>query len=388
LLDFARKEEEDGMSKKKREPTLMECLEQVPDPRIERCRRHKLIDILFIAICAIICGADSFTEMEDFGEAKEAWLRRYLELPNGIPSHDTFRRVIGRLTPAAVEGCLLRWVRGVVPMTEGQIVPIDGKTVRRSHNKAAGAAAVELVSAWAQENRMTLGQVKVADDSNEITAVPELLRALEIKGCIVTVDALNTQKEIASEIRDREADYVLALKGNHATMRQEVADFLLAAQQGRTLNYEISKQQTVSGEHGRIETRTFWQVEAPDHLTGKAQWQDLRSVGMVEATREIKDHSSTEVRYYLSSMPVDIERFSDAVRGHWSIENSCHWILDVVFREDDCRVRVGHAAENFALLRRLALSLLSQEKTAKRGVKIKRFKAALDESYLLKILMV
>jgi len=376
------------MTKKKKEPTLMECLEEVPDPRLERCRRHKLIDILFIAICAILCGAEGFTEMEEFGKAKEDWLRQFLELPNGIPSHDTFRRVLGRLNPPAVQACVLRWVRGVVPLTEGQIVPIDGKTVRRSHNKAAGAGAIELVSAWAQQNRMTLGQVKVADDSNEITAVPELLRMLQIKGCLVTVDALNTQKETARQIRAQEAEYVLALKDNHPTLQEQVADFLEAAQQGRTLNYEMDTHQTVDGEHGRIETRQYVQVEAPPHLHEYEQWPDLRSVGMVEATREINDHRSTQVRYYLSSLPVEAVRFSEAVRGHWSIENSCHWILDVVFREDDCRVRVGHAAQNLAILRRLALSLLSQEKTLKRGVKTKRLKAALDERYLLKILMV
>jgi predicted transposase YbfD/YdcC len=376
------------MTKKKKGPTLIDCLEEVPDPRIERCRRHKLIDILFIAICAVICGAESFTQMEEFGEAKEDWLRQFLELPSGIPSHDTFRRVLGRLNPPAVQACLRRWVGGVVSWTEGQIVAIDGKTVRRSHNKAAGAAAIELVSAWAQQDRMTLGQVKVADDSNEITAVPELLRLLEIEGCLVTVDALNTQKEIADQIREQGAEYVLALKGNHGTMHQEVADFLLAVQQERTLGYEISTHQTVDGEHGRIETRIFWQAEAPLHLTGHSQWRDLRSVGMVHATREIGDHRSTEVRSYLSSLPVDAVRFSQAVRGHWSIENSCHWILDVVFLEDDCRVRIGHAAENLAFLRRLALSLLSQEKSVKRGVKTKRFKAALDDHYLLKILMV
>jgi len=245
-----------------------------------------------------------------------------------------------------------------------------------------------LVSAWAQQNRMTLGQVKVADDSNEITAVPELLRLLQIKGCMVTVDALNTQKETARQIRAQEAEYVLALKENHPTLQEQVADFLEAAQQGRTLNYEIDQHRTVDGEHGRIETRQYVQVDAPPHLHEYEPWPDLRRVGMVEATREINDHSSTEVRYYLSSLPVEAVRFSEAVRGHWSIENSCHWILDVVFREDDCRVRVGYAAQNLAILRRLALSLLSQEKTLKRGVKTKRLKAALDERYLLKILMV
>jgi len=376
------------MTKKKKEPTLMECLEEVPDPRLERCRRHKLIDILFMALCAILWGAEGFTEMEEFGKAKEDWLGQFLELPNGIPSHDTFRRVVGRLNPQAVEACVLRWVRGVGPWTEGQIVPIDGQTVRRSHNKAAGARAIELVSAWAQQNRMTLGQVKVADDSNEITAVPELLRLLQIKGCMVTVDALNTQKETARQIRAQEAEYVLALKENHPTLQEQVADFLEAAQQGRTLNYEIDQHRTVDGEHGRIETRQYVQVDAPPHLHEYEPWPDLRRVGMVEATREINDHSSTEVRYYLSSLPVEAVRFSEAVRGHWSIENSCHWILDVVFREDDCRVRVGYAAQNLAILRRLALSLLSQEKTLKRGVKTKRLKAALDERYLLKILMV
>jgi predicted transposase YbfD/YdcC len=376
------------MTKKKKEPTLMECLEEVPDPRLERCRRHKLIDILFMAIGAILCGAEGFTEMEEFGKAKEDWWRQFLELPNGIPSRDTFRRVLGRLNPLAGQACVLRWVRGVVPLTEGQIVPIDGKTVRRSHNKAAGARAIELVSAWAQQQRMTLGQVKVADDSNEITAVPELLRMIEIKGCLVTVDALNTQKETARHRRAQEAEYVLALKENHPTLQGQVADFLEAAQQGRTLNDEMDTHQTVDGEQGRIETRQYVQVEAPPHLHEYEQWPDLRRVGMVEATREINDHRSTEVRYYLSSLPVEAVRFSEAVRGHWSIENSCHWILDVVFREDDCRVRVGHAAQNLALLRRLALSLLSQEKTLKRGVKTKRLKAALDERYLLKILMV
>jgi predicted transposase YbfD/YdcC len=228
--------------------------------------------------------------------------------------------------------------------------------------------------------------VKVADDSNEITAVPELLRVLDLKGGIVTVDALNTQKEIATQIRAQEAEYVLALKGNHGTLQAEVADFLAAVQENRTWGYESDTHQTVDGEHGRIETRQYWQVEAPDHLHDQAQWPDLHSVGLVHATREIKGRITTETRYYLSSLPVDVKRFAEAVRGHWAIENSCHWILDVVFREDDCRVRTGHAPENLALIRRLALSLLSQDKSLKRGIKTKRLKAALDDRYLLKIL--
>jgi len=345
-----------------------------------------LIDIVFIAVCAVICGAEAFTEMEEFGHSKEAWLRQFLELPNGIPSHDTFGRVLARLDPKEFEACFERWVRGVVQLSEGEVVGIDGQTLRRSYDRAAGRSAIEVVSAWARTTGLTWGQVKVAEDSNEITAVPELLRVLDLTGCIVTVDALNTQKEIARQIRAQGTEYVLALKDNHPTLRQQVADFLQAAQHGRTLNYQISTHQTVEKDHGRIETRRYWQVEAPPHLHEFEQWPDLRSVGLVQATREVRDQTTVETRYYLSSLPVEAGRFSDAVRGHWTVENSCHWILDVVFREDDSRVRRGHAPENLALIRRWAHNLLAREPSVKRGIKTKRLKAALDDRYLLKIL--
>jgi predicted transposase YbfD/YdcC len=366
--------------------SLIECLAEVNDPRIERCRQHKLIDILFIAVCATICGADGFTEMEEFGRAKEAWLRQFVELPNGIPSHDTMGRVLARIKPTELERSVAKWVQAVVQLRQGEIVPIDGKTLRRSYDRATGQAAIEVVSAWAHSLRLTLGQVKVADDSNEITAVPEVLRLLELRGCLVTVDALNTQKQIVSQIREKEADYVVALKGNHPTMLGEVADVLATVRAGHSVGYQISHHRTVDGEHGRIETREYWQMDAPDRLSEKDQWRDLSSIGMVEATREVGGKTSTEVRYYLSSLPVQVERFAEAVRGHWGIENSCHWILDVVFGEDQSRVRVGYAAQNLALIRRVALGLLQQEKTLKRGVKTKRLKAALDVRYLLKIL--
>jgi predicted transposase YbfD/YdcC len=231
-----------------------------------------------------------------------------------------------------------------------------------------------------------LGQVKVSGESNEITAVPQLLRLLEVKGCIVTVDALNCQKEIASEILTQEADYVLSLKGNQGNIYKDVERFFEAVVNDHTYGFQISTHQTVDGEHGRIETRKYWHVNAPEWMTEKAAWPGLRSLGMCEARREINEQASQEKRYYLSSLSVDAVRLAEAVRGHWSIENSLHWILDVVFREDDSRVRVGHAAENFALVRRIALNLLQQEKTLKRGVKTKRLKAALDDSYLLKVL--
>lgn len=366
--------------------TLIECFADLPDPRIDRCKRHKLIDIVVIGLCAVICGAEGPTDMETFGETKEEWLKQFLELPFGIPSHDTFGRVLSLMAPAEFERCLLKWVNTQVKLPEGEIVALDGKTLRGSHHRANGQEAVEIVSAWAASERLTLGQVKVADGSNEITAVPEVLRQLNIEGCIVTVDALNCQKAIAAQIRDQQADYVLALKDNHKTLRLEVEDFLTAVREDRTWNYEIGTHQTIDGEHGRIETRRYWQAQAPDHLYEKEAWRDLTSVGMVEATRELGGQRTTEIRYYLSSLPVNAPEFGRAVRSHWGIENGCHWVLDVVMREDASRIRVGNAAENMSTLRRLALNLLRREKSEKRGVHVKRLKAALDEKYLLKVL--
>jgi predicted transposase YbfD/YdcC len=374
------------MSDDTKAPTIIEYFAELTDPRIERCKDHKLIDIVFIAICALICGAEGFTDMEEFGKAKQDWLRQFLELPNGIPSHDTFGRIFARLKPKEFQQCFINWVRAVMKATDVEIVPIDGKSLRRSHNRSAGQEAIELVSAWALNNRLVLGQVKVDTESNEITAVPQLLRLLALKGCIVTTDALNCQKEIAAEIRKQEADYVLALKGNHGNLHAQVEEFFKSVREDRTYGFTISTHQTVDGEHGRIEERKYWHVNVPDWLKGKSEWKDLKSLGLVEANREVKGQSSRERRYYLSSLEVDAECLAEAVRGHWGIENSTHWILDVVFREDDSRVRVGYAAENLALIRRVALNLLAQDKSVKRGVKTKRLKAALDDRYLLKIL--
>jgi predicted transposase YbfD/YdcC len=366
--------------------SLIECFADLPDPRIDRCKRHKLIDIVVIGLCAVICGAEGPTDMETFGETKAEWLKQFLELPFGIPSHDTFGRVLSVLAPAEFERCLLNWVNQQVKLPGGEIVALDGKTLRGSHDRAQEQDAIEIVSAWAVAQRLTLGQVKVADGSNEITAVPEVLRQLNIAGCIVTVDALNCQKAIAAQIRDQQADYVLALKDNHKTLRLEVAEFLTALREDRTWGFASGTQQTTDGEHGRIETRRYWQVTAPEHLFEKAAWRDLTSVGMVEATRELGEQQTTEMRYYLSSLPVNAQEFARAVRSHWGIENSCHWVLDVVFREDASRIRSGNAAENMSTLRRLALNLLRRETSEKRGVHVKRLKAALDEKYLLKVL--
>jgi len=366
---------------------LEEYFASLPDPRIERCRRHKLIDIVTIAICTLLCGGEGFTDMEEFGHSRRAWLDTFLELPSGIPSHDTFGRLFARLNPREFALCFECWARGSLKQLSGEVVALDGKRVRRSYDKAEGTGAIELVSAWAREQRLTLGQMKVADDSNEITAVPELLKVIDIEGAVVTVDALNTQKETAATVRAKKADYVMALKGNHEGLRQEVQELFGAIKEDRTCGYTMETDRTIDKEHGRIEQRTCWQVAvAPERFSEGHLWKDLRSVAMVEAAREVGERVSREVRYYLSSLEVNAAQMQEIIRGHWAIENSCHWLLDVVFREDDCRVRAGNAAQNLALVRKLALSMLSREKSCKRGMKVKRFKAALDLQYLLKIL--
>jgi len=356
-------------------PSLLEYFADLPDPRIDRCKDHALIDMITIAILATICGAEHFTEMETF-----------LELRNGIPSHDTFARVFARLKPAAFQERFARWVQAVRTATDDEVIGIDGKTARRSHHKGAGLGPLHPVSAWASRNRLVLGQLKVDEKSNEITAVPELLRLLDIKGCIVTVDALNTQKEITCEIREQGADYVMALKENHPTLHAEVAGICEAVREDDNADDSISTFETVEQNHGRTETRRCWSVAAPHWITGFSEWRDLQSLILVESTRAIKEQRTTELRYYLSSLPPEASRAAKAVRQHWGVENSLHWVLDVAFHEDDSRVRVGNAPENLALVRKITHNLLQQEKTFKRGVKTKRFLAALDEDYLLKIL--
>jgi predicted transposase YbfD/YdcC len=380
--DFPSRPQEDAMPP----PSIWDYFSDLPDPRRAQGRRHKLLDILAVALCAVVCGADDFTEMEAFGETREAWLRQFLDLPHGIPSHDTFGRVLAALDPAAFGRCFMSWVRGVAELSEGAIVAIDGKAVRRSYDAARDCPALKLVSAWAREQRLTLGQVKVSEGSNEIRAVPELLRALALRGCVVTTDALNCQKEIAAEVRRREADYVLALKGNHGALHERVEGFLSSVREGRTHGFERGEQTSVEKEHGRIEERYFLQVAAPADLTAGGEWVGLQTVGLCEAVRELDGAVSRHRRYYLSSLAVEAEQFAEAVRGHWAVENSCHWVLDVAFGEDDSRVRVAHAAENFALLRRIVNNLLQHERSVKLGVKAKRLKAALDENYLLKVL--
>jgi predicted transposase YbfD/YdcC len=371
--------------------TIVECFEDMPDPRIDRTRDHKLVDILVIGLCSLLTGGEGFTDMEVFGRAKLEWLKTFLELPSGIPSHDTFNRVFSALNPHRFLDCFVSWVQGLCTALAGEVVAIDGKALRRALNE--GAPIPYIVSAWASENGLALGQVKVDDKSNEITAIPELLRALELKGCIVTIDAMGCQKEIAAQIADQKADYVLALKGNHATVHEEVQEFFTdavapcALEPARTVAPgTMDFHQTTEKDHGRIETRRYWQSTDIDWFQDKALWKDLRSFGMVESIRRIKRKNTIERRYYLSTLPLDAKTFAKAVRQHWGVENPLHWVLDVVFREDQSRARSRYAAQNLATLRRIALNLIKKNPRQRVSQRQKRILAALDTRFLEQLL--
>jgi predicted transposase YbfD/YdcC len=359
------------------------------DPRVERTRLHPLRNIITIALCGVLCGAESWVEIEAFGQAKRRWLARFLDLAHGIPAHDTFGRVFAALDPVQVESGVLGWVQATVTASPGRLVAIDGKTLRRSHDRAQGKAALQLVSAWARANHVVLGQRTVDGGSNETEAIPALLEVLVLAGCIVTIDAAGTTPAIAAQIRSQGADYVLALKANQPQLHQEVSELFTEARASAVAGIEHETYATLEKGHGRIERRRYWLITDPDYLAWlneAGRWPELGSVGLVEAERRVGEQVSIETRTYLSSLTEDAAVFGTAVRGHWAIENELHWLLDVAFREDECRVRTRHAAENFALLRRLALHLLRQDTSLKIGIKAKRLKAGWDEDYLLKLL--
>ena len=370
----------------KKAVAIVEHFKDIEDPRIERGKLHNLIDIIAIAICAVICGADTWEDIELFGEAKHEWLKQFLELPSDIPSHGTFGRVFSIISPVEFQRSFLNWIKAISESIEREVVAIDGKTSRRSYDKSKGKGAIHMVSAWATANRVVLGQVKTEDKSNEITAIPELLDILALNGCIVTIDAMGCQKNISAKIIEKGADYVLALKGNQGTLHEDIKLFFQDAKETSFKDIHHDFYETIDGDHGRIETRRYSIVSDIEWLEGKADWKEIKSIGMVESEREIGDKVTKETRYYISSLPSNAKLFGDAVRKHWGIENSLHWVLDVVFREDECRIRKGHAAENFAVLRHIALNLIREEKSIKRGAKGKRLKAGWDNDYLSKIL--
>jgi predicted transposase YbfD/YdcC len=372
--------------------SVSEHFEALTDPRRDHLKAHALLDIVAITLCAVICGADGWVDVATFGRVKETWLRTFLALPGGIPSHDTFGRVFALLDPDEFRRCFLSWVQAVVGPPGEQVVAIDGKTLRRSHDRRGGKDALHLVSAWATANGLVIGQVATDAKSNEITAIPVLLRLLALEGATVTIDAMGCQTAIARQIVAQQADYVLALKDNHEKLHDRVERAFADADTavGTTLPLaDLTPHTTHDKGHGRIERRRCLAIGDPDYLAfidPDGAWPNLKSVVLIESTRRVGTTVSTEARHYLSSLPADATALSAVIRSHWGIENRLHWVLDVAFREDDCRVRVGHAPENLAIVRHFALNLLRREPSRRPSVATKRLCAALDDSYLRSVL--
>ncbi len=361
----------------------------ITDPRVVGRIDHKLIDIITISLCAIISGAGNWPEIEAYGKAKYEWFKEFLELPNGIPTQHTFRRFFIAVSTEELENCFLKWVKSVFKTSKSKVVPIDGKTLRRSHDRSSNTAAIHMVNAWCVENGISLGQIKTSEKSNEITAIPELIKCLELNDCIVTIDAMGCQTKIADVIIGKGADYILALKGNQSNLSKQVELFFEDAGKNNFKGIPFDSHTTLNPEHGRIETRKYTTVSEIDWLQGKENWKNLKTIIMVESERDVNDEVKEESRYYISSMENIAEEIGNAVRSHWGVENSLHWKLDVGFREDECRKRKGNAAANFAIMRQIALNLLNQEKTImKTGVSAKRLRAGWDNGYLLTLLNV
>ena len=360
---------------------------QITDPRVERSQRHKLIDIITIAICAVICGADTWVDIESYGQAKFEWLKQFLELANGIPSHDTFARVFTRLNPDEFQQSFLNWVRSISKIFQGEVIAIDGKTLRHSYDSSLDKGAIHMVSAWASANRLVLGQVKVNEKSNEITAIPELLKVLSLNGCIVTIDAMGCQKEIVKQITEKGGDYVITLKKNQSGLYQRVEALFKEALSKRYQGFIFSSNRGVEQGHNREETRYCMMLsDVQEQIDPEGKWENLQSIGRLDSRRVVKGKTTIATRYFISSLTNNAELLADSIRQHWRIENSLHRVLDVAFREDESRIRKDNAPQNFAILRHIANSLLQQDKIAKTGIKNKRLKAGWDNEYLSKVL--
>jgi len=366
---------------------LLRFFEGLQDPRKDRTKLHLLSDILVITLCAVICGADEWTEIELFGKSKHKWLRTFLKLPHGIPSHDTFGRVFSRLDPDQLERCFQKLMAAWAKSSGGKLIAIDGKTLRRSFDKASNKAAIHMVSAWSETNHLVLGQLATDVKSNEIKAIPRLLKMLDITDSVVTIDAMGCQKAIAQQIVEQKGHYVLQVKKNQETLHDLIVETFDELTTRGISGAAYAFHEEVDAGHGRVETRRIWTTDWTAWYPARSEWTGLRSFVCVESVRNIGDHTSTDRRYYISDLDGhDAQSMLGYVRGHWGIENKLHWSLDVSFREDTLRNRVGHSAENFSRIRRLALNLLRQDKTCKRGVKAKRLKACLEERYLLSVL--
>ncbi len=358
----------------------IEYFSVIKDPRVDRTKYHLLEDIIFITIAAVICGAETWNDVENYGKSKKSWLKQFLKLPNGIPTHDTFNRVFSAIDPKQLESCFLSWIKAVSELTEGEVVSIDGKTIRGSRNKGA-KTVVHMVSAWANQNRLSLGQIKVDDKSNEITAIPKLLEVLAINGCIVTIDAMGCQTEIANKIIDKGANYILAVKGNQGTLQSGIEDTI-------KFSKPVDTFEDIDFGHGRIETRNCSLYTDFSHIDNYMRWKELRCIVIINSTRYIKStgKEETEKRMYISSLNPCAENILQAIRKHWGIENSLHWVLDVSFNEDKSMKQNPIAVQNFSIINRIALNLIMNENSKKRSIKGKRLDAGWNNNYLLKIL--
>lgn len=368
--------------------SIEDCFGDIHDPRVQGRCDYPLLEIIFIAICAVIAGADGWTEIETFGKSKEKWLKQFLLLEKGIPSHDTFGDVFHAIDAEEFQRSFMRWIERVFTVTQGQVIAIDGKTMRRSHDKTIGRDAIHMVSAWANANGITLGQRKVDEKSNEIMAIPELLRLLNVNGCIVTIDAMGCQTNIAQAIRDEKADYVLRVKANQGHLHQDIDEWFRYADDIQFRDMAHDYAETTNKRHGRIEIRRCWVMDDPvafEHIRHYDGWTDLQTIVRVQRERRYPDKVEQEIAYYISSLPPHAPQLLDATRQHWGVENSLHWVLDVTFREDEARIRKENSPQNFAVLRHIALNVLKQDASTG-SLKQKRYRAALDEAFLFQLL--
>lgn len=365
------------------EDTLISHFSIINDFRSDINKKHKLIDIIAITLCAVICGFEYWEEIEEYGKMREQWFKTFLELPNGIPSHDRIRAVFIHLDPDKFESCFRNWISDILQDTRIQFINIDGKTSRNSIDKSKGKKAIHMISAWSSEYNLVLGQIKTSEKSNEITAIPQLIRTLDIQGSTITIDAMGCQKDIVKLISDKKGDYIIGLKGNQKRLSKKVKECYSKIEESQLSSYKEEEKKA----HGRVEQREYYLMSVPGYFNEKYIWDNLQTIGKVVSHRLIDGTLTTEERYYISSLPEsEIRKFEKGVRNHWSIENSLHWQLDVSFGDDASRKREGNAAQNFLLMKKITLNLLKNEKTKKAGIERKRRMACLDTGYLEKIL--
>ena len=364
-----------------------DCFSSINDPRVEGRIDYPLLEIIFLCVSSIVCGMDGWEDIEDFGHSKLDWLKRFFPFENGIPKHDTIARLISRLSPTGLQSSFVEWVQLISELTDGEVIAIDGKRARRSYDKKNNKSAIHMVSAWACSNGIVLGQKKTEDKSNEITAIPKLLEVLEIKGCIITIDAMGCQKDIAKAITEKGADYVLALKGNQSSLNEMVEDLFEKGFETDFKNLKLSKHHELDKGHGRIEQRTCYALFIPQYLESyKDEWVGLNSFICIDSKREINVDIATEKRYYISSVKPNAAKLNKVVRSHWSVENNLHWVLDVSFNEDASRIRRGMASENMTVMRHLAINLLKQDKKNKLYIPRKQRKALFYDDYRERLL--